>query len=346
MAERESTGLNEPLPWQRDLWTRVWSAVDAGRLPHAVLIHGPAGLGKEHFARLFAEGLLCRSPQQGKACGVCDACLLLRAGSHPDLYLCEPTDSAGDPDRDKGVISIDQIRDLCHFINLTPHQRHRRIVVMAMAHRMNTNSANALLKTLEEPPKTGLLLLVTEHPSRLPATVRSRCQQLRCTLPATDVAIAWLSERCPQGTDPRLLLALAGGSPLAAAGLIDKAEGLERREAMLGELEALAAGRSDPVTIAAAWLKFGARESLYWLYHWLADMLRLNAGVTPVHLGGTAGEARARSLARMVPADELHRTLQLTEKSLRLVEGQSNAQLLLENVLIVWAGAAQGPATR
>jgi DNA polymerase-3 subunit delta' len=346
LAERESGSLNELLPWQQDLWARMWSAVDAGRLPHAFLIHGPSGLGKEHFARMFAEGLLCRNAQQGRACGACDSCILLRAGSHPDLHCCEPENSDGNSDREKGSIGVDQIRALCHFLSLTPHQRRRKIVIMPAAHRMNINAANALLKTLEEPPETGLLLLVTEHPSRLPATVLSRCQRLRCSPPATDVAEAWLAQRCPKGTDPRLLLALAGGSPLAAADLIGKAEGLERRDAMLTELEALAAGRSDPVTIAAAWLKFGARESLYWLYHWLADMLRLDAGLAPTHIAGTASEARVRNLARAVPADELHRALQLTEKSLRLVEGQSNAQLLLEDVLIVWSTAAGRAAPR
>jgi DNA polymerase-3 subunit delta' len=335
--------MKELLPWQEDLWARVRSAADAGRLPHAILIHGPAGLGKEQFARLLAEGLLCRQPDQGRPCGACDACTLLRAGSHPDLYCCEPTASDGAPDREKGSIGVDQIRDLCHFLSLTPHHS-RKIVIMAAAHRMNANAANALLKTLEEPPASGLLLLVTEHPSRLPATVLSRCQRLRCAPPATDIAVAWLAQRCSKGLDPRLLLALSGGSPLAALELGGQAEGLGRRDAMLEELEQLALGRADPVTIAADWLKFGPRESLYWLYHWLADMLRLDAGVVPAHIAGTLGEARAGRLVRRVPADELHRILRLTEKSLRLVEGQSNAQLLLEDVLIAWSGAAGRPA--
>lgn len=345
MAERESSGLNEPLPWQGELWARVRAAADAGRMPHAYLIHGPAGLGKAHFARMLAEGLLCRKADRGMACGNCDACTLLRADSHPDLYWCEPA-ADGRPDRDKGSIGVDQVRDLCHFLSLTPHrQGGRRIVVIRDAHRMNINAANALLKTLEEPMESGLLLLVTEHPSRLPATVISRCQRLRCVPPASDSAVSWLAERCPEGADPLLLLALTGGSPLAAAELAGK-EGLARREAMLGELEDLAQGRSDPVSIAAGWLKFGARESLYWLYHWLADMLRLDAGSTPAHIAGAGCEERLRRLARAIPADELHRTLRQTEKALRLVEGQSNAQLLLEDVLIAWSAAAGRIAPR
>jgi DNA polymerase-3 subunit delta' len=207
---------------------------------------------------------------------------------------------------------------------------------------MNLNSANALLKTLEEPSASSLLILITEFPSRLPATVLSRCQRLRCPPPDPQTAGAWLARHRPEVTNPALLLALTGGSPLAAAELGD-GDALTRRDAMLGELTALLRGRADPVDIAAEWLKFGARESLYWLYHWLADIRRIQAGRIPPHLAG-AQEGQVRQLGEGVSADALHRMLQLTERALRLVEGQSNAQLLLEDVLIAWTmtGSAGG----
>ena len=336
MAERESGGLSGPLPWQEELWSRIRTMADAGRLPHAFLMHGPAGLGKVQFARALAESLLCRQADaQGLACGGCDACALLRAGSHPDLHWCE-TEADESGEREKGSIGIEQIRELCRFLSLTSHRHGRKIAVIRGAHRMNLNSANALLKTLEEPSESSLLILITEFPSRLPATVLSRCQRLRCPPPDPQTASAWLSRHRPEVTNPALLLALTGGSPLAAAELGD-GDALTRRDAMLGELTALLRGRADPVDIAAEWLKFGARESLYWLYHWLADIRRIQAGWIPPHLAGSAQEGRARQLGDGFPPEALHRMLQLTERALRLIEGQSNVQLLLEDVLIAWS---------
>lgn len=340
MAEHASDGLSAPLPWQRPLWARLQETLKAGRLPHALLLCGPAGMGKTRFAGLLARSLLCRHPDAGGLpCGACTACVLVRAGTHPDLRLCEPAVDAR-TEKEKESIGIDQVRELTAFMALKAHHDGYKIAIIRPADRLNPSSANALLKTLEEPPRGGLLVLVSARPARLPATVRSRCQRLRFAPAWGGEAAGWLSSRLPAGSDPELLLALAGGAPLSALEIAGEG-GLERREAMLEELDALAAGRADPLRVAEAWLKFGVKESLYWLYAWLADMIRLQAAEAPPCLANPGQKARLQRLSRGAEAERLHRELARVAAGLRLAEGQANPQLLLEDVLISWSRIAE-----
>lgn len=202
---------------------------------------------------------------------------------------------------------------------------------------MNVNAANALLKTLEEPPGDGVLILTTAHPSRLPATVLSRCQKLRCAPPDLKTAQQWLEAEMGPRAEAARLLALAGGSPLAAARLGE--ETLARHAAMPGELARLAGGRGDPLDLAGEWLKFGARESLYLMYHWLVDLRRVQAGRATA---GVTDDAKVRALAQRIAPRHLHRLAEHTAHALRLLEGQSNPQLLVEEALIRWTVALAG----
>ncbi|MDQ2695734.1 MAG: DNA polymerase III subunit delta', partial [Pseudomonadota bacterium] len=212
------------LPWHQDPWARLWERHRAGRLPHALLCCGPAGLGKRRFAQRFAQALLCQSPDgDGAPCGRCRRCRLFAAGSHPDYLRLEPAEAGKS-------IAVDQVRRLGEFLGLTSHFGGFRPALLAPADSLNRNAANALLKTLEEPPAAGVLLLVTDAPSRLPATVRSRCQRLAFAPPDPAAALAWLAPQVG-GHDPAVLLALAGGSPLTALACSD-AETLERRRAL------------------------------------------------------------------------------------------------------------------
>lgn len=330
--------LKAPLPWQGAAWAYLQDALAAERLPHALLLHGQEGIGKLDLARLFAHVLLCQRPIRDTRsggelpCGACDACLLLRVGNHPDLRSCRPVIDARS-DKEKDSIGIDQVRELTAFMALKPHHGHRKIVIIHPADKLNMSAANALLKTLEEPPEGSLLMLVTDRPSRLPATVRSRCQRLRCLVGEEDATIAWLAERLPAGSDAKLLLALSGGSPLAALALTEEG-GLAHRQAVLDDIQRLVAGTADALEVAENWLKFGVKESLYLLYVWLADTARLSAAAEPPRLGNPDRRGALRSLAITVDAERLHREIDRVFAALRLAEGQANAQLLLEEVLI------------
>lgn len=216
--------------WNDKIWKSLRSQVD--RLPHAVLIQGPAGVGKLALAEHLATRLLCESPTpDGEACGRCDGCRWVASGNHPDLRRIEPDalaiqrsdveDSA--PRTERGTraakpsleIKIDQVRELSDFLYLGSHRGRHRVAIVHPAEAMNVHAANALLKGLEEPPPSAMFLLVSHQPARLLPTIRSRCVVVSVPRPPERAALAWL-EAQGQSSDAAKWLAFAGGSPRAA----------------------------------------------------------------------------------------------------------------------------------
>ncbi len=326
-----------PLPWQVPLWRLLQQARAQGRPPHALLLHGPPGMGKAHFARLLAQSALCGSPdEEGLPCGHCRDCRLFAAGNHPDLLWLEPP-------ADKTQIHVDQVRAIGEFLALKPQYGRAQCVVLQPAEALNESAANSLLKTLEEPTPGALLMLVTPRPAALAATIRSRCQHFLFAPPATgtlrEQALAWLRERLPQAGaegewDATRLLELAGGAPLAALRLAQEG-GLEVCDAVLQDLERLAAGEGDPLETAEKWLKSDAKASLYWLYRWTAEVLRLRLG-RQVSALGRGRQARLAQLVQGLDARRLFRLLDAAAEALRLLDRQLNETLLLESLCIDW----------
>lgn len=215
-------------PWQNEAWKRLRELSE--RLPHSVLIHGPRGVGKLALAEHFAQRLLCEAPDPEQApCGRCEGCRWFLAGSHPDFRRVEPesmtprrepeeAEEAPEPPgraaKPSTEIKIEQIRSLDGFLNLRSHRGRSRLALVRPAEDMNANSANALLKSLEEPPGSAVFVLVSHRPAGLPATVRSRCLALPVAIPDRSSAMAWLES---QGVkEPDRWLAYASGAPLRA----------------------------------------------------------------------------------------------------------------------------------
>lgn len=215
--------------WQNSAWERLES--QAGRLHHALLIHGPAGIGKFALAERFAQRLLCEAGDAArKPCGTCDGCRWFAAHTHPDFRLLEPealarrvaaeddTDSPSPATaktaKPSQEIKVDQVRALDQFLSLRSHRGRRRVVLVHPAETMNANAANALLKALEEPQPGAHFILVSHRPARLLPTIRSRCAAVPLGLPDPQLARAWLKE---QGVpEAEGWLAFAGGAPLQA----------------------------------------------------------------------------------------------------------------------------------
>ena len=169
-------------------WSAWRRAVVAGRRPHALLIRGPAGVGKRQLADLITNSLLCETSTAALPCGDCRSCRLLHGGVHPDRLVVAPAAPG------KAVL-VDQIRRLPGFLSLKSQYGAPKVAILPEADRMNVFAANSLLKTLEEPPGDSLLLLVAALPSRLPATIRSRCQSLHVPQPDRPTALEWLRHR-------------------------------------------------------------------------------------------------------------------------------------------------------
>lgn len=323
--------LNAPLPWQAPHWERVRALREADRLPHALLLCGLPGMGKSHFARLLAHALLCESSAApALPCGICRSCRLTQAGTHPDLHRCEP-------EEDKSIINIDQIRAIGQFLELKAHYAGRKVVIIHPAEQMNLSAANGLLKMLEEPPSGVHLILVSGRPAALPATVRSRCQRLSLVLVETESALDWLVSRPGIGqSEAATLLALAQGAPLAAADLAAQGH-LARRQEMLTELQSIVRLQADPLQVAENWLKFDAKTSLYWLHGWLVDMIRFQSSDQPPRISNPDGQDTLSRLASEMNGPWMFEQLDRISRSLRLLDGSANAQLLLEEALLPWA---------
>ena len=182
---------------QRALFAR---SLERGRLSHAYVLTGPDGIGKSRFARLLAQSMFCRehAPDQIDACGECRACRAFVAGNWPDFM--EIGLPSGKTEIPIALILGDSDKrgreGLCFELSMAPQASERRVAVINDAHRMNQEGANALLKTLEEPPSHALILLVCDNPDSLLPTIRSRCQVIRFfPLADADVSDLLLSEQ-------------------------------------------------------------------------------------------------------------------------------------------------------
>ncbi len=280
------------LPWQSAQWARFQQARAADRMPHALLLAGPRGTGKGQLAEAIAARLLCEHPDADRACGSCRGCHLLAAGSHPDFRRIMPEEGGS------GILRIEPIRDLAEFSQRTSQFNAARVALLSPAEALNRAAANALLKTLEEPPPGMCLILVSHETTRLPATVRSRCQTYRMGLPSRQAATQWLADEGIEGGDR--LLDLAGGAPLFARALAAE-EGLARHQALADDLCGVLEGHQDPVERAAHWQTTGATE--------LARMMqRLTVRIARAHVTGGADrpEPAIKRLAGHLPAPALH----------------------------------------
>jgi DNA polymerase-3 subunit delta' len=287
--------MTSPLyPWQDNAWQQLQQLRE--RLPHAILFHGPEGIGKTAFAEQFAQALLCETPaSDGQACGQCGSCGWFAQYSHPDYRRVRPealedgdsteSDEAADAGEGKKTakstrapskeIKIDQIRALADFMNISTHRQGMRVITLYPAEALNTAAANALLKTLEEPAPHTMFLLVSNNLGRLLPTILSRCRKFAMAMPARDEALAWLKTQ--EVKDPDVWLAEQGGAPLAAHALAQA----DTRELMDDFLRQLAQPGVDTALKTADRLqKTPVTDLVAWLQRWLYDVLSVKLSGT------------------------------------------------------------------
>jgi DNA polymerase-3 subunit delta' len=249
MSGNTIQGANELPAWQAQAWQTLGARAERGSLPHALLLGGAEGLGKRAFAEAFVRARLCEHPRDGIACGSCRTCALLHAGTHPDRILVTLEENPN-THKLRSEIIVEQIRTLSSRLAMSTQLGGWQIAVIDPADAMNAASSNALLKTLEEPTPSSMILLIADQPWRLPATIRSRCQRVDFAMPAREEAERWL--RSQGVAEPARALDATGGNPGRALAFSRNDE-LQRRDSVARDLGALARGRTSVYAIAHAW---------------------------------------------------------------------------------------------
>lgn len=325
-------------PWLAERWDYLARLYEQARLPHALLINGPQGVGKSAFAHAFADYLLCHQRSDGHACGQCKSCLLSQSeAGHPDFYLLEP-DEPGKP------IKVDQVRELTDFVNSTAQQGGYRLVMIDPAHDMNIAAANALLKTLEEPGRDTILLLLTHRLGQVMPTIKSRCQRLDIAAPASEVAVPWVASQLQVNeSQARLYLATANGAPLVALQCADDSL-RELRQQLVGGLADILKRRRTLVEVSSQWQKLDLEKLISWLHSLLGDLARLQVSQDDCQLRHDDAANMLRALSKRVSSDRLFSYIDQVAEARRalLLRQNPNKQLLVESLLLGWIGLAQG----
>ncbi|MDP5007980.1 MAG: DNA polymerase III subunit delta', partial [Glaciimonas sp.] len=313
-------------PWQTQAWQQLQQM--RARLPHAILFHGEEGIGKTVFAEQFAQSLFCENPKvDGHACGTCASCGWFVQANHPDYRRVRPevledddaindgdaADSAENSGEKKTAkstkapskeIKIDQIRALTGFMNISTHRQGQRVVVLYPAEALNTAAANALLKTLEEPPANTVFLLITNSLDRLLPTILSRCRKFAMPIPTQQDALTWLKQ---QGvSDADMWLAEQGGAPLTAQ-IQSQNEGRELINTLLEHLSK--PDVAGALKCAEQLQKTPVAELINWQQRWLYDLFSQKMTGTVRYypryqpaLNNLAGRTQTSTLMRLLKA--------------------------------------------
>lgn len=270
------------LSWQERAWTQVTHQFYAGKLPHGLLAGGMAGIGKRTFVWRFVAWLLCTHKHEQGACGACESCTWLRAGTHPDVMVL-PAQSLPtfDHDEQDTAIKIDEVRALQEYSHVKGHGV--RLIVLDHAETLTVGASNALLKTLEEPHAGVHLFLISDNPSKLLPTIKSRVQALPLTQISHTQALSYVVDKLGDEALARLALDLADGAVLRAVDL-PKAVWFDKRTLWLKTWLALRHGQRLPVGASDYWQgEMALAEFVVLTRLMLIEMMRIGLGLQSRH---------------------------------------------------------------
>lgn len=314
--------LTTQIPWLTSAQSQLREAIIQDRLSHALLITGSPGQGGEWLAYWLAASFYCQATSSSsRPCGECRSCQRVIADEQPDCLVLRPIE-------DSKEIRVDQVRELTAELALTAHGAGRKVAIISPAEKLNRAAANALLKTLEEPTRGAVLILVSGEANRLPPTVQSRCTRVRIAAPTEDSLVQWLRSQRDNSIDWGRVLAVIGANPLAALE-VDSAAIVALYDETVRALERARSGTLDAIETAEIWGKEDYALRIACMEHWLMQQLRQS-----VASGKT--EVAARLLDLQEPLREAR----------QWIDSPINKPLALERLLWRFNAAGAGAPSR
>lgn len=322
-----------PLPWHKAWLARARDLASSHH--HAWLLVGRTGDGAGQAAAALAASLLCLDAKEGVACGECPSCRWLAGDVHPDFRVLSP--DLGDGETVKlPTIKVDAVREALEFMQLSASAERGRVLLVDPANALPRESANALLKALEEPPPNTRWLLVAPQPERLLPTIRSRALKLAIPRPNVSDAKSWLQSQGVPVADASDSLVMSRGEPLSALALARSEIGAAR----LDFIRDLLRPGQLPTLKWGAWVESGPKAErrerfsamLRLLLDWTSDWARTRSSLTPlVHQTHAAAFAL---LAPGLPVAECLRYHRALLRKLHLPDTTLSARLQFESVLL------------
>ena len=313
--------------WQIPQRDYLNAMLRADKFPHALLLTGPDGTGKTEFALDYAKKLLCSSDQD-EACRECHSCQVFDAQTHPDYVNISPAEEGK-------LIGVDVIRALIVKLSTTSQFSGKTVAIIENAEQLNRNSANALLKTLEEPTPNTILILVCSFPHRLLPTIRSRCLKLSFATPDENLSLAYLQQNSVK--EPELYLQQAHGSPLKAAKMAES-ELSEQRKLVLKSL--IKTSRGQAVSLAMKEIeKIPLKSILDWSIDFCDDLIRVKLQGAQAQLTHIDVKEPLSNMAATCQTVALYHFRDLLIDRKKQSNIALNTQLLLEDLLILWKKA-------
>lgn len=322
-----------PIVGQSQLVKMMDSIIASGRVAHAYLFTGPFGAGKKTLSLLFAQALLCEGEGE-KPCYSCRSCKQIDSNNHPDIYHLVK-------EEDKTRIIVDQIRDLRERIRVKPYQSELRIVFIHRAQEMTVQAQNALLKTLEEPPSHTKFFLLADIANELLPTIISRCQIFKVnSLSTPDTAKILMDRLDILKEEASFYATIACGIPGKALMLASNEDFKQKRDRLIEKL-----GSKRPNDLLDLVPLFTEDRDLAFdlfdvLVFWFRDLLvAKETGRTDKIINMDKLSYLGRQ-TKAFTSRALQDNIELVEKSRRAIEGYSNFQLTIENMLLAFTGGA------
>ncbi len=317
------------------------SHIVRNQVKHAYLITGPANVGKRTLAIRFVQALYCQEPpESGWYCGQCRPCDLVSKGIHPDLHMVE----AEEHDR---ALKVNQIRELQKKIYLTPYESDRRVALLLKFHEATEQAANALLKTLEEPPPHVLLILTAISAETLLPTIVSRCEAIPLRLVSQQHLEAALINLEVSEQKAQLLTALSGGRPGWAIKMLETSDQLDQRADWLNEMnKLLSQSRLDRFDYVERW-EGGLRRRFdhlddrrdecthaleWWLSYWRDILLIAHHADHQIHNVDQLDELK--ELAQRLSLSKILSTVQAIQSTMDAITVNANIRLALEALML------------